>query len=68
MNEKVLIFDKQCINKNPFHKYKRSTSFDKVEIRRTVFSKKDLYGKKDSFKYFIGYINETDAFPVQFTA
>ena len=26
--------------------------------------KKDSCGKKGSFKYFIGYMNETDAFPV----
>ena len=24
----------------------------------------ELYGKKDSFKYIIRYINETDSFPV----
>ena len=29
-----------------------------------MLSKKDFYGKTDSFKYFIGYINEVDAFPV----
>ena len=30
-----------------------------------MLSKKALYDKKGSFKYFIGYINKTDAFPVQ---
>ena len=29
-----------------------------------MLSKKDSCGEKGSFKYFIGYINETDAFPV----
>ena len=29
-----------------------------------MLSKKDSYGKTGSFKYFIGYINEVDAFPV----
>ena len=29
-----------------------------------MLSKKDSYGKKGSLKYFIGYIAETDAFPV----
>ena len=29
-----------------------------------MLSKKDSYGKIGSFKYFIGYINETDAFSV----
>ena len=42
----------------------RPISIDKVDIKRIVLPKKDLYGKKSSFKYFIGYINETDAFSV----
>ena len=42
---------------------KRSISIDKVDTKRVGLSRKDIYGKKDSFKYFIGYINETDAFP-----
>ena len=59
-----MIFDKQCINKNEFHKNKKPISIDKVEIRRIVLSKKDSYGKKGSFIYFIEFINETNAFPV----
>ena len=42
LENQVLIFDKQCINKNTFHK---DESIDKVETRRIVLSKKDLYGK-----------------------
>ena len=64
MEQKALVFGKQCINKNAFHKNQRRISIDKVEIRRIVLSKKDSYGKKGSFKYFIGYINEADAFSV----
>ena len=59
-----MIFGKECINKTAFHKNKRPISLDKVDISRRVFSEKDSYGKKCSFKYFIGYINETHAFPV----
>ena len=62
--KKVLIFDKQCINKNAFHSNKRPISIVKVEIKRILLSKKDLYGKIGSFKNFIGYINETNVFPV----
>ena len=58
IEQKVLIFDKKCINKNVFHKIKRPININNVEIRRIVLSKKDSYGKKGSFKYFIGYINE----------
>ena len=63
MEQKAWIYDKECINKNEFHK-KRLISIDKVEIRRIVLSKENLYGKKGLFQYFTGYINETDAFPV----
>ena len=56
---------KQCIiNKNASHKNKKQTIIDKVEIRTIVLSKEDSYDKKGSFKYFIGYIDEGDAFPV----
>ena len=64
MEQKALIFDKQCINKNAFYKNKRPINTDKIEIGRIMLSKKDSYGKKGSFKYIIGYINKTDAFPV----
>ena len=46
MEQKVLVFDKQCINKNAFHKNKRPISIDKVETKRIALSKKDSYGKK----------------------
>ena len=29
-----------------------------------MLSKKNSYGKKGSFKYFVGYTNEIDAFPI----
>ena len=64
MEQKVLIFGEQHINKNASHKSTRPISIDKIEIRKIVLSKKYLYGKKGLFKYFIGYINETDTFPV----
>ena len=39
-------------------------SIDKVDVINIVLSKKDLYGKKGSFKYFIGCINDTNVFPI----
>ena len=65
MEQKVLVLDKQCIDKNAFHKNKEPINIDKVDIRRIVLSKRHSYGKKASYKYFIGYINEADAFPVR---
>ena len=64
MEQKAFIFDKQCINGNVFQKNKRLINIDKVEVRKMVLSKKDSFGKKGSFKYFIEYIKESDAFPV----
>ena len=57
MKQKALIFDKQCININAFHKNQRQISIDKVDIKRIMLSKKVLYGRKGSFKYSIGYVN-----------
>ena len=64
MENKILVFDKKCINKNAFHKYKQPTSIDKVEIRGAVLSKTDLYGNKGTFKYFIGYIRNDGITPL----
>ena len=64
MKQKALLVDKQCINKNAFLKNKRTINIDKVETKGIVLSKKDSYGKKGSFKYFIGYTNKTDTSPV----
>ena len=34
--KKLLIFVKQCINENSFHKNKRSVNIDEVDTKRTV--------------------------------
>ena len=64
MKQKALIFGKQCINKNAFHKNKKPISVDKVDIRRIVLSKKDYMVEKGSFKYFIGHIHVGNAFSI----
>ena len=53
MEKQLSIFDKQCINKNEFHKNKRTVSIDRIENRWIALTKKDLYGKTGSLKYFI---------------
>ena len=52
MEQKALVFDKQCINKNVFHEHKHLIDIDKVDVDRIVIFSKDSYGKKGSFKYF----------------
>ena len=38
---------------------KNSSSIDDVDVNKILVSKKEPYGTKNSFKYFIGY-NDTD--------
>lgn len=57
---KILIFDIHSINKNVSHKSKGPINIDKI-----VIPKRGLYGKKKSFKYFIEYISETNAFTIR---
>ena len=35
-----------------------------MDIKRIVLSNKHSYGNKGSFKYFTGYINNGNAFPI----
>ena len=51
-----MIFGKEDINKNLFHKYKHLTGIDKVDIHGIVLSDKDLHGKIGVFKYLLRYI------------
>ena len=46
MEENILIFGKEGINQNLFHKHKPLTSIDKADIRRIALSDNDLHGKK----------------------
>ena len=46
-----------------FIKVTQQINIEKVDIRRIIVSSKDSYGKKGSFKYFSGYLNDTVVFP-----
>ena len=37
--------------------HKKSISTGKVDIKRIILSKKDSYGNKGAFKYFLRYIH-----------
>ena len=63
MEQNTLIFGEDCINKNAFHKNKRPINIDEVDIKRIVLSSKHSYGNRDSFKYFIGYIDIGNILP-----
>ena len=59
MEQKVLIFDDQYINKNVFHKHKHLIDINKVHIKRIVLCKNDSCRNKYLFKCFIGYMHKT---------
>ena len=49
MNQKVLIFDDQCINKYSFYKNKKPINIDEVEIEGKVLSRVESYRNKGSY-------------------
>ena len=51
-----LNFDNKNINKSDFHnKNKKLFNIDDIDVNKILVSKKEQYGKYNSFKYFIGY-------------
>ena len=47
------------IKKSEFYKNKKVTSIDDINVNKILVSKKEPYGAKNLFKYFIGY-NDND--------
>ena len=52
-------FDNKKIKKSEFYKNKKVNSIDNIDVNKILVSKKEPYGTKNSFKYFIGY-NDND--------
>ena len=59
MSGKNVIFDDKRINKSNFYKNKKLFNIYDIEVDKILISKKEPYGKKSSFKYFLGY-NDDD--------
>ena len=59
MSGKIINFDDKIKKKSEFCKNKKVNSIDHIDVNKTLVSKKELYGTKNSFKYFIGY-NDND--------
>ena len=56
MNGKSLNFDNKNIKKiNFFNKSNKIFNIDDIDANKMLVSKKEQYGKHNSFKYFIGY-------------
>ena len=56
MNEKSINVDNKNIKKSDFYnKNKKIFNIDDIDVNKILVSKKEQYGKYNSFKYFIGY-------------
>ena len=60
MNGKSINFNDKKIEKSDFYnKNKKIFNIDDIDVNKILVSKKEQYGKYNSFKYFIGY-NDND--------
>ena len=55
MSGKSINFDDKNINKSSFYKNKELFSLNDIDVNKTLVSKKESCGTKNSSKYFIGY-------------
>ena len=55
MSGKNITFDDKKIKKSNFYKSKKLFSIYDIKADKILISKKESYGKKSSFKYFLGY-------------
>ena len=55
MSIKSINCDDKKINKSDFYKKKKLFKIDGIDFKNILVSKRELYGIKRSFKYFIGY-------------
>ena len=56
---KNMNFNDKKIKKSIFYKNKAINNIEDINVNNTLVSKKEPYGNKNSFKYFIGY-NDND--------
>ena len=55
MSGKNINFDDKKIKTSNFYKNKKITKTDDIDVDKMLVSKKELYGTKNSLKYFIAY-------------
>ena len=55
MSAKSISFNNKKIRKNDFYKNKKTNNIENINVDNILVSKKEPYGTKNSFKYFIGY-------------
>ena len=60
MSGKNIIFDDKKVSKSNFHKNKILFNIYDIDVDKTLIFKKEPYGKKSSFKYFLGNNDDDD--------
>ena len=54
MSRSRINFNDEKIKKSDFYKNKKIFNIDNIDVNKILVSKKETYGKYNSFKYFIG--------------
>ena len=54
MNGKNINFDDKKTNESTFYKNKKLFNINDIDVNKILVSKKEPYGTKNSYKYFIG--------------
>ena len=57
MSGKKINFNDKKVIKSNFYKNKKINRIEEIDVNNVLVSKKEPYGTKNSFKYFIGYNN-----------
>ena len=58
MSTRSINFHNKNIKKSDFYnKNKKIFNISNIDLNKILVSKKEIYGKNNSFKYFIGYTN-----------
>ena len=60
MNGPSTNFDDRKIKKNIFYRSRKPFSVNDIDINKILISKEVVCGTKNSLKYFIGYIDESN--------
>ena len=59
MSRKNINFNDKKIRKSNFYNNKKINNIEDIDVNNILVSKREPYGTKNSFKYFIGY-NDND--------
>ena len=59
MSRSSINFNNEKIKKSDLYKNKKIFNIDNIDVNKILVSKKETYGKNNSFEYFIGY-NDND--------